>query len=42
MNGAGDAFIAGAGFALNQGHRIGFCDHADQSQGLLKCRTEAK
>ena len=41
VNGAGDDLLAGAGFALNQGYRIAFCDHADQSQDLLKCRTEA-
>jgi len=41
MNGAGDDLFAGAGFALNQGYRIALCDHADQSQDLLKSRTEA-
>src|SRR5208337_2226043 len=41
VNGAGDDLLAGAGFALNQGHRIAFCDHADQSQNFLKSRTEA-
>jgi hypothetical protein len=41
VNGAGDDLLAGAGFALNQSHRIAFCDHADQTQDLLKRRTEA-
>jgi len=40
MNGAGDDLLASAGFALNQGHRVGFGDHANQGKHLLKCRTD--
>ena len=41
VNGAGDDFFAGAGFALNQGHGVALGDHANQIQNALKCGAVA-
>jgi hypothetical protein len=41
VNGAGDDFFAGAGFALDQGYRVGFGNNANLIQDILKCGTTA-